>query len=61
VTRARVSTPHGEGEVESIYITQLGYIMVKISIKSIGMRLNFRVCDIDELLKGTEIKILEIR
>lgn len=31
-----VQTPHGAGKVENVYITELGYVMLKVKVKKDG-------------------------
>lgn len=52
-----VQTQYGEGILEQIYLTELGYVMVRIYFPDQGIRINYNLQNIWCLLDGSEIEL----
>ena len=52
-----VETQYGEGILEQLYLTELGYVMVRIYFPEQGIRINYNVETIWNLLKDTKIDL----
>ena len=55
---SEVYTPHGKATLCDIYITELGYIMVKLHYPKKGVWMNYKIGEIKNLLEGSSIKLL---
>lgn len=56
---SEVNTPDGKAIIKEIYVTELGYIMVKIQYPSKGnIFMNHCLANINELLDGRSISLL---
>jgi len=53
-----VETPDGKATLKEIYVTELGYIMVKIYYPSRGVFINYNVENVKNLLEGKGINLL---
>lgn len=55
----KVETTNGPGEIKDIYITELGYILVKVYFKD-KMCLNYTIGKIDDILENnSKIKLVK--
>jgi hypothetical protein len=52
-----VDTQHGEGILEQLYLTELGYVMVRIFYPQKGIWINYNIETIWNLLKDTQIDL----
>lgn len=52
-----VDTKYGEGILEQLYLTELGYVMARIYFPEKGVWINFNVQTIWDLLKETKIDL----
>lgn len=55
ILNSEVDTPEGKATLKEIYVTELGYIMVKIHYPSRGVFVNYNVADIKSLLDEKKI------
>jgi hypothetical protein len=55
-----VKTPSGNGKVEDIYITELGYVMIKVKLKeSSGVKfVNYNIGVLEKLAQSDQIEFL---
>jgi hypothetical protein len=53
-----VDTPDGKATLCSFYVTELGYIMVKIFYPKKNAWVNHKIGDIKNLLEGENIKLI---
>lgn len=54
-----VKTPRGIGKVEDIYITELGFLMIKVKFKDEGIRfINYNLGQAENVLKSKEIQFI---
>lgn len=59
IVNSEVDTPDGKATLKEIYVTELGYIMVKIQYPSKGnIFINHHIGKIDELLSENNISLL---
>lgn len=52
-----VDTQYGEGILEQLYLTELGYVMARIYFPEKGVWINFNVQTIWDLLKDSNIDL----
>jgi hypothetical protein len=55
-----VDTPKGKATLEEVFVTELGYVMVRVYYKENKTWVNYRVGEIDSLIKSANIKVLSI-
>ena len=52
-----IETPDGNGTIEQIYLTELGYVMMRVYLKKKGTWQNIKIGDIKSMLNGTSYKL----
>jgi hypothetical protein len=55
---SEVDTPNGKATLKEIYVTELGYIMVKLFYKKKGVFVNHKIGEISRLLKTENMNLL---
>ena len=58
IVNSEVDTPDGKATLKEIYVTELGYIMVKIYYPSKGIFTNYNIADFKELLEKKKMSLL---
>lgn len=58
--KMKVSTPYGQGTIDSLWISDLGYVMVKVYFKKTRTWMNFNMTTIDELLVKKDSPVVPI-
>ena len=59
IINSEVDTPEGKATIKEFYITELGYLMVKLHYKKSNMNRNINIGNIDVLLKNESIILKE--
>lgn len=57
IIQHELKTPDGPAELESIYVTELGYIMARVYYKQSKRWVTYRVSTLEDLLKNTDLSI----
>lgn len=57
IINSEVDTPDGTATIQEIYVTELGYIMVKLFYKKSSFYKNYRIGNIESLLSSENIKL----
>lgn len=52
-----VTTQNGEGILEQLYLTELGYVMAKIYFPERGIWINYNIQNIWDLLENSDIEL----
>ncbi len=52
-----IETPEGSGTIEQIYLTELGYVMMRVYLKKKRAWQNIKIGDIKYMLNGTSYKL----
>ena len=52
-----IETPEGSGTIEQIYLTELGYVMMRVYLKKKKAWQNIKIGDIKSMLNGTSYKV----
>lgn len=58
ILNSEVETPEGKATLKEIYVTELGYIMMKIHYPSKGVFINYNVANVKNLLESIDISLL---
>lgn len=53
-----VHTSHGEGILEQIYLSELGHVMARVLLPKEGIKINYNIKNISELLINSEIDLI---
>lgn len=59
IINSEVNTPDGKATINELYITELGYLMVKLHYKNPSVYKNFKIGNIEDLLKNESILLKE--
>lgn len=54
-SKIKLETSQGEATLESLWISDLGYVMAKMYYKKDGTFINYKVSTVEELLIGKKI------
>jgi len=52
-----IETPDGNGTIEQLYLTELGFVMMRVYLKKKKVWQNIKIGDINSLLNGTSYKV----
>ena len=52
-----IETPEGSGTIEQIYLTELGYVMMRVYLKKKKAWQNIKIGDIKSMLNDTSYKV----
>ena len=58
IVNSEVDTPDGKATLTEIYVTELGYIMVKLFYKKKKVFVNYKIGEISRLLKTENMNLL---
>jgi hypothetical protein len=59
IINSEVDTPDGKAVVKQIYITELGYLMVKLFYKKSNIYQNIKIGDLESMLQSKKISLKE--
>ncbi len=59
IINSEVETPEGKATIQELYVTELGYLMVKLFYKKSNSYRNYRIGSIEDLLLSQDIKLKE--
>ncbi len=57
IINSEVETPEGKATIQELYVTELGYLMVKLFYKKSNNYRNYKIGSIEDLMLGKDIKL----
>jgi len=59
IINSEVNTSEGKATIKELYVTELGYLMVKLHYKNPSVYKNLKIGNIEDLLKTESISLKE--
>ncbi len=57
IINSEVETPEGKATIQELYVTELGYLMVKLFYKKSNNYRNYKIGSIEDLMLDKDIKL----